>query len=250
MYLNGVGIGEAACKAIAEYLMWPGCPKEFLYLSNNPFGDAGAIALARGLAVNKSLLRVSLASCCVNINGARAVLEALQGHPRLQSLNMSQSNPTKDLETRYNYLGDDVIDALEIFFTSGPQTLRPLELGTTGMTLPAIFSVVENVLRSDSLVLFTLKSVHGQIIPEINTLVNNHMKRKIQRLYNFNVTTFEAREKRWLRSPKDVRFNDSMSHNRDVGLALRGKKILKKRWDDGLETVKRVMEADDDQWLM
>ncbi|KAL2055624.1 hypothetical protein ABVK25_003866 [Lepraria finkii] len=225
MYLNGVGIGEAACKAIAEYLMWPGCPTESLYLSNNPFGDAGAIALARGLAVNKSL-RVSLASCCVNINGARAILEALQGHPRLQSLNMSQSNPTKDLETRYNYLGDDVIDALEIFFTSGPQTLRPLELGTTGMTLPAICSVVENVLRSDSLVLFTLKSVHGQIIPEINTLVNDHMKRKIQRLYNFNVTTFEAQEKRWLRSPKDVRFNDSMSHNRDVGLALRGKKTL------------------------
>ena len=77
MYLNGVGIGEAACKAIAEYLMWPGCPTESLYLSNNPFGDAGAIALARGLAVNKSL-RVSLASCCVNINGARAILEALQ----------------------------------------------------------------------------------------------------------------------------------------------------------------------------
>ena len=47
-----------------------------------------------------------------------------------------------------------------------------------------------------------------------------------------------------------MRFIDSMYRNRDVGLALHGKKILKKQWDDGLETVKRVMEADDDQWLM
>ena len=178
------------------------------------------------------------------------ILEALQGHPRLQSLNMSQSNSTKDLETRYNYLGDDVTDARDIFITSGPQTLKLLELGTTDMTLPAICSVVENVLRSDSLVVFTLKSVHGQIIPEIKTLVNDHMNRNIQRLYNIDVTTFEAQEKRWLRSPKEVRFIDSMYRNRDVDLALHGKKILKKQWDDGLETVKRVMEADDDQWLM
>ena len=246
IYLNAVGIGEAACKAIAEYLMWPGCPIESLYLSNNPLGNAGAINIARGLAVNKSLLRVSLASCGINTDGARAILEALQGHPRLQSLNMSQSNSTKDLETRYNYLGDDVTDAPEIFITSGPQALRLLELGT-GMTLPAICSVVENVWRSDSLVVFTLKSVHGQIIPEIKTLVNDHMNRNIQRLYKIDVTTFEAQEKRWLRSPKDVRFINSMYGNRDVGLALRGKKILKKQWDDGLETVKMVMEADDDQ---
>ena len=100
IYLNAVGIGEAACKAIAECLMWPRCPIESLYLSDNPLGDAGAIAIARGLAVNKSLLCVSLASCGINTNGARAILEALQGHPRLQSLNMSQSNSTEDLETR------------------------------------------------------------------------------------------------------------------------------------------------------
>ena len=54
IYLNAVGIGEAACKVIAEYLMWPGCPS--LCLSNNPLGDAGATNNARGLAVNKSLL--------------------------------------------------------------------------------------------------------------------------------------------------------------------------------------------------
>ena len=87
---------------------------------------------------------------------------------------MSQSNSTKDLETRYNYLGDDVTDARDIFITSGPQTLKLLELGTTDMTLPAICSVVENGLRSDSLVVFTLKSVHGQIIPEIKTLVSGY----------------------------------------------------------------------------
>ena len=70
IYLNAMGIGEAAGKAIAEYLMWPRYPIESLYLSNNPLGDAGAIAFARGLAVNKSLLRVSLASCGINTNGA------------------------------------------------------------------------------------------------------------------------------------------------------------------------------------
>ena len=28
IYLNAVGLGEAGCKAIAEYLTWPGCPVE------------------------------------------------------------------------------------------------------------------------------------------------------------------------------------------------------------------------------
>ena len=55
---------------------------------------------------------------------------------------------------------------------------------------------------------------------------------------------FNARERRWLISPKDVRLIDSAYRNRETGLARRGQLILKKVWQDGMETVNGVVNAD------
>ena len=120
IYLNAVGIGEAGCKAIAAYLVLPECPIESLYLSNNPIGDAGAMALAKGLKANQSLLRLSLKSCCMKTEGGKAILEALQKHPRLMSLNMSQSFATEDLRTRHNFFEDGLTNHLRAFIANGP----------------------------------------------------------------------------------------------------------------------------------
>ncbi|KAL8691559.1 MAG: hypothetical protein Q9218_003238 [Villophora microphyllina] len=70
IYLNGTGIGSKACEAIADYLSQPNCALEALYISCNPIGDAGALALARGLGINTSLLRLSMTSYGLKSPGA------------------------------------------------------------------------------------------------------------------------------------------------------------------------------------
>ena len=68
----------------------------------------------------------------------------------------------------------------------------------------------------------------------------------IRQLYDgIDVARFDAEEKRWLISSKDVRLIDSAYRNRDVGLARRGQLILKKIWQDDIETVNSVMIAED-----
>ena len=44
-----------------------------------------------------------------------------------------------------------------------------------------------------------------------------------------------------------MRLIDSAYRNRDAGLARRGQLSLKKGWQDGMETVNSVMNADDSQ---
>ena len=38
LYINAVGAGKKACKAIAGFLCSPACGLESLYMSNNPIG--------------------------------------------------------------------------------------------------------------------------------------------------------------------------------------------------------------------
>lgn len=52
-----------------------------------------------------------------------------------------------------------------------------------------------------------------------------------------------AEEKRWLVSDKVVRKIDSVYRNRDAGLARRRLLTLVKDWEQGDETLQRVMDA-------
>ncbi|KAI9668038.1 MAG: hypothetical protein M1821_000858 [Bathelium mastoideum] len=129
------GIGKAAAAEISRYLAGANCALESLYLSNNPLGDAGAIALAAQLCHNTSLCRLSLQSVGLKDTGAVALLKKLIDHPTLRSLNLGQSKDTKELGSRYNWLTAAAVRALA-FFISNAMELQFLNLGYTA--IPAI----------------------------------------------------------------------------------------------------------------
>lgn len=100
IYLNGVGIGAKGATAIAEFLAVPKCKLDSLYVTNNPIGSDGVVALAAGLKKNKSLTRLTLASVGLTDDGAIALFEALSEHPCLMTLDIGQSYATVDLNSR------------------------------------------------------------------------------------------------------------------------------------------------------
>lgn len=112
IYLNATGISTAACKAIAQFIGSPDCTLESLYLSMNPIGDDGAIALSDGLRQNTSLKRFITNSCGINTQGATSIFAALIGHPTLFTLSIAQSYATHDLNARYNFLEDAIAPSL------------------------------------------------------------------------------------------------------------------------------------------
>ena len=77
------------------------------------------------------------------------------------TLHMGRSFATEDLGMRYNYLEDDVVDSVKIM-VSTCQTLRMLELGTTGISLSALESFYEEITNSKTLVVFSAKSVYNR----------------------------------------------------------------------------------------
>ena len=160
IYLNAVGAGGKSWGSIGLYLSHSLCPIESLYLSNNPLGHAGAMALAKGLASNRSLLPLNLASCGLKNKGVIAI-------PRLMPLGVPQSYETSKLGSRYNFLDAGVKDALKAFIVIGPKSLRSIDLGDTAMSMPAIESLAADVARSDSLVVFYAGSIHGNGDEEI-----------------------------------------------------------------------------------
>ncbi|KAK3073705.1 hypothetical protein LTR53_004463 [Teratosphaeriaceae sp. CCFEE 6253] len=58
--------------------------------------------------------------------------------------------------------------------------------------------------------------------------------------YGVDYVRFDAEHKRFLVSPTDVRFIDSVYRNRDAGAARRGLKTLEKWWKDGDETLRQA----------
>ena len=78
-------------------------------MSCNPIREAGAHALALGLAANTSLLRLSITSCGLKSSGAEHIMTALTHHPRIMTLNIGQSYATEDLNAQYNWLEDRAV---------------------------------------------------------------------------------------------------------------------------------------------
>lgn len=210
IYLNAVGAGVVACWSVGLYLAHSLCPIESLYLCNNPLGNAGAIALANGLASNHSLLRLHLGSCDLTDEGIIAIFRALKAHPRLRSLSIQHRFLTSELGSECNFFDDDVKGVLEAFIVDGPHTLRYLDVGDTTMSVPAIESLAAQVTRSDSLVVFYAATIYGNA----NEKVLGRMKRKLdenrKRIYGVDDATFTETERRWLMDPKDADIVDGM----------------------------------------
>lgn len=161
------------------------------------------------------------------------------------TLLLGQNYATEDLGMRYNYLENDVGDSVKALVSSCT-TLRVLELGMTGMTLSAIESISKEVLKSKTLVVLSAKGVYGKVSAKVKLPVKKRIHKNIWLLYGgIDDAFFDAEEKRWLISPKDVRLIDSAYRNRDAGLARRGQLVLEKIKQDGMETVQGAINADD-----
>ena len=153
LYLNGNGISHSACKSIAAYLASPICALQSLYISNNPIGDSGAIALATDLQKNKTLLRISARSCGFKSLGAIALMDALSSHPNIMTLDISHSFSTEDLGMRFNWF-DDAVYASVIHLLATTETLQYLDLGISPFSLPVIERIYQAVARSSTLLVF------------------------------------------------------------------------------------------------
>ena len=195
IYLNAVGMSQSACNSLANYLSSPHCTVKSVYLSANPVGDAGADALAKGIARNTSLLRLALAFCGLKSKGAILILHALAGHPKLMALRLGQNCATEDLGMRYNYLEDDVGDSVKALVSSCT-TLRMLELGMTGMTLSVLELISKEVVKSKTLVVFSAKSVYRKVSTKVKLPVKEHIQENIWLLYGgVDEAFFDAEEK-------------------------------------------------------
>ncbi|KAG0268625.1 hypothetical protein DFQ27_006263 [Actinomortierella ambigua] len=273
LYLNGNGISTRGAVAIARFLASPHCGLTSLYLSTNPLGNKGAEALATGLPNSPSLTRLFLQSTGIGTQGAIALCTALTGHPGIRSLDLGQAYATEDLGQAYNYIEDDALLSMRTFLGVTRQ-LEYFHLGFCAITPPGLVALSGSVVESPSLMYFNATSIledpttslqrkaepatftpsrglpfayHAPRPPraeaEMQRAVQEHLQNNVWARYGMDMSyeKFLAEEKRWLVNDRDVRKIDSVYRNRDAGLARRRLMMLVKDWDEGDDTLERVM---------
>ncbi|XEV06317.1 hypothetical protein FSHL1_011604 [Fusarium sambucinum] len=269
IYLNGNGISTTGAKAIGKFLLSPHCSLTSVYMSSNPFGDDGADALAQALPKAPYLARLLLQSIGVSTKGTIALCKAAAGHPTLEVFDLGQAYATQDLGQAYNYIEDGAVPAIQSLVQTRSH-LAYINFGHMPMTPPAVMVISEAVLKSPTLVCFSAHSVlpdpslkpatfkptvdtrfanpAEQTKPqiELNKAVQDHLVANVKARYGEDTSynQFMEEERRWLVSDKtDVRKIDSVYRNRDAGLARRRLLTLIKNWEEGDETLDRVMRA-------
>lgn len=242
VYLNSTGISATACTAIANYLASSHCRLESLYISNNPIGITGLLSLSAGLAKNTSLTRLCLSSCGLSNKGATALFRALAAHRKISYVDIGQSFATSDLGSRYNYFEDAqrLEDSIVNFIERTPG-LKGLNLGTTAFSHQTLQKFATVVVRSN-LVYYEARSAlpssagESRQRQDTSSAVRTRLLYNVRRTYNGfkdrNYSDFEQSELRWVRSPRDVRFIDSVYRNRDMAAARRQEMVLKKLWTE------------------
>ncbi|KAF5001383.1 hypothetical protein FGRMN_1079 [Fusarium graminum] len=269
IYLNGNGISTEGAKAIGKFLLSPHCGLTSVYLSSNPLGDSGATALAQALPNAPYLTRLLLQSIGVSTKGAVGLCKAVAGHPTLEVFDLGQAYATQDLGQAYNYIEDDAIPTIQDLIQTESR-LAYINFGHMPITPPALKVISETVLRNPTLVYYSAYSVlpdptlkpatfkptvdkhfanpAEKTKPQIglNKAVLDHLTANVQTRYGegMSYNHFMEEERRWLVSDKtDVRKIDSVYRNRDAGLARRRLLTLIKNWEEGDETLDRVMAA-------
>ena len=220
--MNAVGAGGKACWSIGLYLSHSLCPVGPLYLCDPPLGHAGAIALANGFVSNQTLLRSHLASCGLKNKGVIAILEALKARPRLRLLAMSQSYVESELGSRYSFFDDGVKDVLKVFIVNKPNTLILFDRGDTAMSVPTIESLMADVTRSDSLVVFYAESRHGNGDKEVLARTKRKLDWNRRHFYGLDEAAFSKTERRWLMDPKGMDIINGACFNPEFGMAFQG----------------------------
>ena len=251
IYMNACGVGDKASQRISRYLQLSHCTIESLYLSNNPIGHAIS-HIANGLKGNKTLHRLNVQSCGLKDEGIIALAEALENHDSLTALDIGQGYSTEDLGMRFNWITDASAPALANLIKTAK--LQYLNISYTSMSQPALNKVLDAVTSSDSLVWFHAKPLTvvakdavsvkaGQEYARLYKLARERLHENVQKQYNMDYLHFESEHKRFLTSPKDVRFIDSVYRNRDAAAARRGLKKLEKWWDEDDETLQQVQDG-------
>ncbi|RHZ48768.1 hypothetical protein CDV55_100251 [Aspergillus turcosus] len=256
LYLSATGISTAACVAISRYLASPHCCITSLYMSSNPIGDAGAKPLAQGLQQNKTLQRLSLQSVGLTDEGATALISSLQGHPSLETFDISQAYSTQDLNARFNYLSAEcTINALCSLVTSSTP-LSYLALGPHPFCTTTALPLMTAAQESKTIMHLSLKP----LIPSRSTPKDNirfaslskalrtHTLCNIRAHYDKPTMTHKEWEddlKRWCVSDEvSVRKIDSVYRNRAAQKARRGEEVLRKWWAaEEREVLESVMQA-------
>ncbi|KAH7155118.1 hypothetical protein B0J13DRAFT_217977 [Dactylonectria estremocensis] len=269
IYMNGNGISVEAARAIGAFLASPHCGLTSIYMSSNPLGDEGVEALAAAVPKAPYLTRLFLQSVGVSTKGAIAICKAVTGHPNIESFDLGQAYTTNDLRQAYNYIEDGAIPAIcELITTKSP--LAYLNFGHYPITPLGVRTICAAVLQSPTLVYYAAYSILPDLTTppatfrpavdtrlhnptnrtksqiELDQAVQNHLAANVQERYGKGVSYsyFMEEQRRWLVSDRvDVRKIDSVYRNRDAGLARRRLLTLVKNWEEGDETLDRVMNA-------
>lgn len=202
---------------------------------------------------NTSLVRLCLSSCGLSNKGATALFRALAGHRKLSYLDIGQSFATSDLGSRYNYFedGQSLEDSIINFIERTPE-LRGLILGATAFSHETLEKFAAVVLRSN-LLYYEARSALPASIGENKqrqltfSAIRSRLMYNVRRTYtgfkDRTYSDFEQSELRWLRSPKDVRFIDSVYRNRDMAAARRQEMVLKKLWTEEDGDLKEMIRS-------
>ncbi|KAF4973581.1 hypothetical protein FZEAL_9282 [Fusarium zealandicum] len=269
IYMNGNGISTQGAQAIGKFLLSPHCGLTSIYMSSNPLGDGGVEAIAAVLPKAPYLARLLLQSVGVSTKGAIALCKAATGHPGLELFDLGQAYVTQDLGQAYNYIQNEAVPAIAELIKAKSR-LAYLNFSHCPITPPEIKTIYEAVLESPTLVYCTVYSIlpdptlalvtftptldlpsanpvqrtKSQI--DLDRAVRKHLAANVEARYGEGTSylRFMEEEKRWLVSDKaDVRKIDSVYRNRDAGLARRRLLTLVKNWEEGDETLDRVMAA-------
>ncbi|KAJ4351753.1 uncharacterized protein N0V89_007096 [Didymosphaeria variabile] len=255
IYLNAVGIGAKGAAAIAEYLALPDCELDAIYAANNPLGNDGVIALAKGLKKNQSLTRLTLNSVVLSwVHGARGKSRytVVPWDERSKIQPFPSTVPMTILHVlilkRYNFITDQSANAIHSLIKLSPN-LTYLNLSRCALTHAGLNRILAVVKGSLTLQYFFAITTHPQertatavaAVQEhakLSKLVHATLEANVERIYGVSYQEFLADYKRWLVNDKsDVRKIDSVYRNRDAGMARRGLKKLDKWWDEGDETL-------------
>ncbi|CAF3913298.1 unnamed protein product [Adineta steineri] len=165
LYLDTNGLTVKSGRIIRLYFEQNENHLESLYLSCNALGDAGTCEIAAGLKHDKHLKRLGLASNCIGVDGARALVDVLIDHTSLVQLNLGYMKATILLGGLDNVIGDE--GAIEISrLIRSNQHIRSIDLTFNGISQKGLIQLKDALKQNQTLT--TLKILQfGQVLNEL-----------------------------------------------------------------------------------
>jgi Ran GTPase-activating protein (RanGAP) involved in mRNA processing and transport len=177
LYIDTNGLTVKSGRIIRLHFEQNGNHLETLNMSCNALGDAGTCEIAAGLKNDKHLKRLVLASNCIGLDGARALVDSLLHHPTLEQLNLGYMKATILLGGLDNVIGDEGATEIARLIRLN-QHIRSIDLTFNGISQRGLMQL-RDVLKENR-ILTTLKvlqfgQVHNEITKEeINTMIERN----------------------------------------------------------------------------